>query len=349
MWPFQDQIRMLRYLCCWRVNSSVAVLSNPFSVEISKVLSTIISTRLPTIEAVKWKKSLLKYDEFNKYINDLKNNSNVNSLLIPEVSWPINSVILLYPIKMIYGNGELVLWELKLFGEDASHEFFIEVILPAMEEASTKTDASWVYRNSLWGNFDIDSIYIANNNSWQPLVTNGRLNLELEASSIQYSSNIINKYSDDIKFNFRKIVWLTPFDFTSVFSTTKKEVQVKNEEESTIDATPTLYGILDAFLSRLNEVLEGKRTAIENVWSDLEEEEINNLHQHMLEMKSINVTNSNIVPTYKRLGRWIGSQTFSRIPYTVYPYLELASILHIGRQTHAGCGTFQIVKYPVRY
>ncbi|MCX7707996.1 MAG: hypothetical protein N2204_08325 [Anaerolineae bacterium] len=39
-------------------------------------------------------------------------------------------------------------------------------------------------------------------------------------------------------------------------------------------------------------------------------------------------------------GRWAGGQIFQRIPRRLLPYLELAAILHIGRYTHFGCGTF---------
>ncbi|MBF0099418.1 MAG: hypothetical protein HQK77_00775 [Desulfobacterales bacterium] len=345
MWPFQKQIRMIRYLCFWRVNSSLAVLPNPFSVELSKVLCTIISSRLPTRDAGKWKKCLLAYDNFIETVKSQQ--APKTSELTPELSWPIQSVLFVYPCKNIYGNGEKIVWELKLFGEDASHEFFIEVILPAMEEASLRTDSSWNYRNCIWGNFDIEAIYLANQDRWDPLVSEGRLDLQYNVTSLQYTDDIFNKYSDPIKYNYRKIVWLTPFDFSSIFSSTKKYVQT--DVLPVIDATPTLYGIVDALLYRLHSILEGKRTAPENVWNCFSEQETNQLHTLMDEIKRINTTNTDILPSQHVIGHWIGHQTFARIPYTIYPYLELASMLHIGRQTHVGCGTFQIVKYPAKY
>jgi hypothetical protein len=39
-------------------------------------------------------------------------------------------------------------------------------------------------------------------------------------------------------------------------------------------------------------------------------------------------------------GEWIGAQLFARIPPRLLPYLELASVLHVGKHTHFGCGTF---------
>ena len=41
-------------------------------------------------------------------------------------------------------------------------------------------------------------------------------------------------------------------------------------------------------------------------------------------------------------GRWIGAQSFTKISPRLLPYLELASILHIGKHTHLGCGTFAL-------
>ena len=41
-------------------------------------------------------------------------------------------------------------------------------------------------------------------------------------------------------------------------------------------------------------------------------------------------------------GRWIGSQSFMKISPHLLPYLELASILHIGKHMHLGCGTFAL-------
>ncbi len=38
-------------------------------------------------------------------------------------------------------------------------------------------------------------------------------------------------------------------------------------------------------------------------------------------------------------GRWIGSETFAAsMPDAIIPYLELASMLHVGKYTHYGCG-----------
>jgi len=286
----------------------------------------------------------MAYDEFHRCAKQRDKNA-----VIPEVSWPIHSVVFVHPGKRVYGKGEIVPWELKLFGKDASHEFFIEVILPAMEEASYNREAHWSYRNCLWGNFDIDSIYIANKNRWDPLATGGRLDLNYKANSLQYSEDLFKKYTDKVRFSYRKLIWLTPFDFTTVFSATKDKVQAAGEETHALDATPTLYGILDAFLSRLHVILEGRRTAPENVWSFFSQEERDNLHELMGDISGINMTSHAVVPSKKVLGRWIGEQTFASIPHTLLPYLDLASHIHIGRQTHAGCGTFQIFRYPVKY
>jgi len=106
---------------------------------------------------------------------------------IPTLAWPLESVLFAYPNKRAFGPGEVILWELKLIGNSADHGIFLELILPAMEQAATTTDARWSRHNGLWGHFDIQAIYISRGTRWEPIVTNGKLNLNYRASPTQWA------------------------------------------------------------------------------------------------------------------------------------------------------------------
>jgi len=128
MLSFLNQISLIRYLVVWRVNSSLAYFPRYLSVDISKVIGSIIAQRLPTSEKSAWKKAI---DPLVRPAGSASKNSTTKpaSIAIKDESWPINSVIFTYPCKRAYGKDELIFWELKLFGKHADHGLFLEVIL----------------------------------------------------------------------------------------------------------------------------------------------------------------------------------------------------------------------------
>jgi hypothetical protein len=93
----------------------------------------------------------------------------------------------------------------------------------------------------------------------------------------------------------------------------------------------------------MSQLLPGKHHTPEDVWSVLSEEDRASFRIVMEQAALIPIRRQSLKPAPKRgPGRWIGTQTFPSIPHPLIPYLELASILHIGKQTHFGCGTFAI-------
>ena len=140
MYSYLNSVNLIRYLFVLRVNSSLVRLPPYLSVELSTVLGEIIAERLPTSKGRLWRKFLAEWD---KHHGEASYSGRKSPKDIPEVSWPIESVIFVYPDKTTYGQGELILWELKLIGESADHGFFLEVILPAIEEASYTSDPRW--------------------------------------------------------------------------------------------------------------------------------------------------------------------------------------------------------------
>ena len=298
-----DSISLIRYLIVWRVNSSLVWLPRCLSTEMSPILGQIITKRLPTNEARAWRKTL---DQPGKST---------------EPSWPIEAVLFTRPGKRTYGSGETILWELKLFGGEADHGFFLEVILPAMEEAGYISDPKWNRPNRLWGRFDIHSVYVARGLDWEPLVTSGQLDLRCRVSPVQWAEGL--SFAAETKFSKpTRLTWVTSFDLAGGNTRRKKKA----------NAAPTLDSILRALISRMEQL-------------GLSPGEDQPIQDAMEQAGRVSMIHRGIRSAPKGSpARWAGSQLFPYIPSPVIPYLELASILHIGRRTHLGCGTYSLIQ-----
>ncbi len=335
MWPFIKPIKLIRYLFVWRVNSSLVRLPMCLSTELSLVLGTIIANRLPTLQAHPWRKALAPWDKYG----GLSLTGKKKPRTVPEVSWPVEAVLFVYPGKLTYGRGELILWELKLMGESADHGLFLEVILPAMEEAGSASDPRWQRQNVLWGRFDIHAVYVARGPQWEPIVSDGRLDLHYRATPVQWAEGLsFDLRSEHI---FDRLTWLTPFDLVS---DAKASGRQHGRKKIAPHQVPTLQCILESLATRMSLLLPGRHHTPDDVWDTLSAEEQKSLQGIMEQAARIPVYASpSLRPAPRHWpGRWIGTQTFPSIPHPIIPYLELASILHIGKQTHFGCGTFVI-------
>lgn len=339
MCSFLNRLNLNRYLIVWRVNSSLAFLAHYLALDLSLVMGTIICRRLPTSQISPWRKALAPL---------IKNREKASKGYlrkkepVPEVSWPIKSTIFVYPGKRTYGRDELIFWELKLFGEDADHGFFLEVILPAMEEASYTSEPEWNQRNRLWGHFDIQSIYLARGHQWEPIVENGQLNLRYKATPTQWLEGL--RFEPETDHVFRKIVWLTPFEFSWISATPNQASLTENmpllREGNGEENAPTLSGILRQLISRMKE-LSSARSKDSELLDDADQAAF----QEALDEASKGKAGKHYLKSVPLSwpGKWMGTQYFSSIPPSIIPYLEAASILHIGKQTHFGGGTFVII------
>lgn len=339
MCTYLDSVNLIRYLLVWRVNSSLVRLPPYLPAELSAVLGEIIADRLPTSKARRWRKSLAAWGERRDEASGKGKRSPEN---IPEVSWPMESTLLVYPGKTTYGVGELILWELKLIGDSADHGFFLEVLLPAMEEASYTSDPRWHRPNRLWGQFDIQSIYVARGLNWEPLVRESRLDLRYRATPIQWKEGLTFGLGSESKFSSpTRLVWLTPFDL-SHGSDGEDNIATTREEESSGDI-PTLHCILAALRRRMCLLIPDLRSASHDTVMRMEGQ--SSIRDVIEQMDHVPVIHSDLRrPPRGWPGHRIGTQVFSRIPSLIIPYLELASIFHIGRHSHMGCGTFTLLR-----
>lgn len=350
-----DSIKLLRYLCVWRVNASLVRIPAHFNLELPRVLGRLIAEHLPTRVAGQWNKHLAAWEEYQKNCARAEREGR-RPPRMPEAIWPLQAVFLPYPGKRTYGRGEPILWELKLLGNSADHTFFLEIILPAMEEAGYTKDQRWNQYNSLWGRFDIDSLYVARGDHWEPLAQGGNLDLRYRPTPTQWAEG--RSLPAEASAHYSELHWLTPFDFATPAEAFLKQLHcvpthddyADSEAEADLDpytehyATPFMQILMEALLTRLERIMESQHKGPVNIWNLLEDEQEAHfraalsqtdkvlLHRHKLERSPRNAP-----------GRLQGSQEFDPIPPVLLPYLDLASILHVGEYTQFGCGSFILI------
>ncbi len=347
------KIRLIRYLIVWRINGAYVFLPENFSVELSRVLGSIIADRLPSRESGRWKKALAPWDAYfddpnPDHSKKGKKGSPRMKREFPDVSWPADVVLFPYPGKRTYGFGELVFWELKVMGDAADHGFFLETLLPAMEEASFTTDSRWSRSGGIWGRFDVHAVYAARGPCWEPVVSDGRLDLGYRADTSQWARGLAFEAGSAAP--PQRLSWLTSFEF---------EAQPGiSGEQADADSGPPLHrqrgydgreipdfsleAILEAVERRLVFLARGKKAA-DALWNILDEEGRASLREAMdLAVRTPLLFKDMEANQTGTPGRWAGKGVFAPIAPQIIPWLELASILHIGRYTHLGCGTFSL-------
>lgn len=324
---------LVRYLFVLEVNTSLIWLPKWPALELSLFLGETIAERLPIVQARAWKKSLAAW---NAASQDISRRKGEVQGPIHQSPWPIDAVIFWYPAKRSYGKGERILFELKLMGDAAEHDFFIEVILPAMEQIAMSHYTASKYANSLWGHFDIRSVYSAKGSSWRPLLKNGRLDLRRKVTSTQWYKGI--KHGSTSSSSRVQLTWLSPFLLYGF-----DRANIPHGKKTPV-VTPKLSFILESVAERISSLLLGKYSSAQEFLTSLDLDERLAWMQAMDLAAYVPIYNSDIKPSsdlMSGLGR--GYQTFARhIPDAVIPYLELGSILHIGEYTHFGCGTYVI-------
>jgi hypothetical protein len=344
MWPFIKPINLIRYLMVWRINSSLVWQPNYLPLDISLTLGSIISNRLPVREAASWRKALAPWNNYFNLSNPVrkirKKDRPGKIKVTADAPWPLQSVIFAYPGKHTYGEGELILWELKLLGESADHNLFLEYILPAIEDASQKGDMAWHNRNSLWGNFDAEAIYVARGVQWEPVALRGQLDLNVRPSPVQWAEGF--DFDPDLDYRFNRLAWLTPFDF----GLESDEARLRRRARRRAPLKPTLQIITDALLNRMAQLLPKKYATRDDALALLDKEAQEAFDVSLEQAARIPVHHQTFNKTPAGVpGRLLGQQDFPSIPRPLIPYLQLASILHIGQHTHYGCGTFSLENY----
>lgn len=357
MWNFISPVNLIRYLIAWRVNSSLVQLPRCLPAALSQVMGTLIANRLSTQQARQWRKALEAWDSpaaavppekppkkptlGSPPVQGPESGGPYPSQRPLDVAWPVEVVLFAHPGKRTYGRGEAILWELKLVGDSADHGLFLELILPAIEEAASTSDPRWHRPNGLWGRFDIQSVYAARGARWEPVVREGRLDLNYRASSIQWAEGLT--FGQDPNRRFHRLIWITPFDLRKPPDLPGNAPRSRPARTIPPSREEIFPGILDALMDRMTLFLPGKNRTAKDAWALLSTDEQATLQLALQQAKPHPLQGQPLKPAPKGWPEgWIGTQTFATIPDSLLPYLELASILHIGKQTHFGCGTFTL-------
>lgn len=373
-------IDLLRYMLVLRMDKSLVVTPPALSVEMSYLLSTMIADRLPTSQIKPWRKLLEAWQQANP---DLTRQQGKRSLLSPpDAQCPIAMTILPHDLKKCYGLNEVLLCELKLFGRDASHELFLELLLPVLEQAGICPDSRWRRRNSLWGHCHLDSVWVAQGRHWEPLVEDGRIDFSRRPDSRQWARGLelgMHSLGRDPK----HLVWFTPFALPHLSAMQRVRLPRK--------FAPDLSALLQALADRLESLHPGCTAHSPDMQEPTGEEQMAHAGEDDASPPQPNAPVKELVqpssaregargsargsalasargnvlasvladaqataaqttmdathvhaPPRSRPGHIWGKQIFSTLPHCLLADLELASILHIGGLTHFGCGTFQL-------
>ena len=328
MWPFLPSLKLIRYLLVWKVNTPLVRIPQFLAPELSLVLGTVIANRLPTREARFWHKTLTPWHERAVA-------KSTKQTWPPAPPWPLEAVLSVYPGKLAYGKGEVLLWELKLFGENADHDFFLETMLPAMEEVGYASEHPWYRHNSLWGHFDIFGVYVARGARWESVVEEGRLDLRYRPRPGQWAEEL--DWGQAHPRQLHRLMWMAPFDLGE---------HRGDEEELPAEAGPgdhLLSSILEALVVRLSALMPDRRKVSGSARDLWPSEEQAYLQRALEEARQTPLRSQHLQSvSTKWPGLWQGTHVFRLIPSLLIPYLQLASIVHVGRHTHFGCGSFAL-------
>ncbi|HDQ73791.1 MAG TPA: hypothetical protein ENN19_17095 [Chloroflexi bacterium] len=338
-----EAINLIRYLIVLRPRQTLVKLTDCFANELSAGLGAAITAQLPTREAHEWQRTrqlwAARYTHDQEAAALLKENP---LLSVPPAPWPIEALFFHYPVKQIYGQGEPILWELKLLGDAADHGFFLERILPALEMTATHPPEDMQAESvGFWGRYQIHAVYAARGAQWTPFVEEGELDFDHYPTPVQWRGGLELGVQENYTRPRQLLVWLTPFDLgAEPYVPPRHGRRRKRIAQRDL---PTIESLIQASMVRVAQLLPNKHASPEDVWALMSGEERERVQEAINDLQKRSKRQSariEAVPS-RCFGQWRGTQKFATpIPEVLLPYLELASILHVGHHTHFGCGTF---------
>jgi hypothetical protein len=228
-------------------------------------------------------------------------------------------------VKQTYGHCETIPCKSKFFGRSASHELFLELILPVLEAAGLTPDRRWSRPNSFWGGFHLEAVYVARGRQWEPVVEDGQVDFSIRPGTRQWCEGL------DLTMvptgHTHRLRWYTPYAHTPEPSLIRKREHLCRVAQENAPGMPALIQALSARL--------------ESVAPDLSNDLPPEIHDLAVEVG--NNSENVCCPPKNWPGTVWGDQELSHVPDQLMPVLRLASVLHIGCHTHVGCGTFRLV------
>ncbi len=324
-------IDLLRYRVFLRVNAAYANVNSALPMRLSYALGQSILAQISLgRDGRRWRSALSAWEE-RGWPGVLRKAKKAVRPLWPAIRWPVETILAVYPGKRVYGQGEFVSLEIKLLGPRASHAFFLEYLLPALENLGYAASAPWSRAHGLLGHFDIAHVYVARGLEWEPVVQNGEVDLRLQPDTRQWASGW--PFESPAGTETLGIAWVSPY-----------APAVTNARRI---APPSLADVLAACVERLAELSPQAAGEVEALWRQLEPAEQVALLEAVEQTRRIGVSQYTLKRVRSKDGQppgLEGEQRFdAAIPAAAVPYLELGSILHIGAYTHFGYGTFRLL------
>ena len=148
------------------------------------------------------------------------------------------------------------------------------------------------------------------------------------------------KFSNITSRALDRLTWLTPFALSAYEKTAPKTEKNKHPRQA-----PSLYGILEATSQRTAWIMLGNYATSDDFLKMIDPNARTAWQSAIKQASRIPLLRHDMTKVPSDLpGQWLGFQVFATsIPDAIIPYLELASIIHIGKYTHYGCGTFVLV------
>jgi hypothetical protein len=317
MYPFADNLSLMRYLLVLKIRTALVLVNPNFSIELSVGLSSIVSQRMFGAQASTWKKKLALFSS-----TPLQNTSGNSDTSFPTSFWPVEVAFLACPAKIRYSREDLLLCELKLFGAVADHDFFLETILPALEQSSMESAPPIAWKSHLWGNFDLEAIFVGHADRWEAVVENGRLDFRVWPDATQWQKEAPGAAPAR---RYKTLTWITPVCLPQAV------------------VAPQMVGIIEALFMRISQLTGKSYHTFRQYLANLAPAEIQTIQRIVGVAEKARLQKQHELPlTVNVPNAWQGIQHYQRIPEALLPYLNLASILHVGNYTHFGCGTFYL-------
>lgn len=305
-------LSLLRYLIVLRPNQAMAMLPPSLEIELVHWLGTLMARNIGGHEAKAWNKAVRRVAE--RRIDTFPDRRSPDP-------WPLCFSLLVRTPSVRLIRGEPFILELNLFGERSSHQFFMGYILPALEQGGYEREASRS-RSSLLGNYDVTDVYCAKGRRWEALVDMGCVTELDPPTPQQWCLDFLTPRPDKV---LTRLDWVRPVI----------------PDEQPPDYGPDMPWLLAALARRVAIIRRSAEVDMDEVIAGLPHCEKTSWEQALVAAASMAPPRVLSKPGWPA-GALSGHQCFGAIPPVVLPFLELASILHLGLYCQYGYGCFSL-------
>uniref|UniRef100_UPI004057BEE8 hypothetical protein n=1 Tax=Candidatus Electrothrix sp. TaxID=2170559 RepID=UPI004057BEE8 len=313
-------IQILRYLFVLRINRSLIETLKQPDQEILHNLAALIAENMGGADGKAWKKAARR----------LANASVDVSLdavpLAGPPPWPIDAVLLAENPGTRLCLNELFFFELTVLSDRIGHHFILEYLLPALEQAGYSRMEKQP-KFGLWGNYEIVGLFCAHGADWEPVIDEGQLSSDYFPKPDQWARDFMMNGTGKI---FTRLDWIRPLAPDAAMPENGPDM-------------PWLLAALERRMTALKLLNKGSAD-MDTLVQGIPGMEKASWQEAVDAAQAMPAPVSVLRPVEKEhpAKAVIGRQHFSAIPPVVLPWLELASILHLGLHTHYGYGGFSL-------